>query len=170
MPDGELHLDSYMSILGGFVRPHSFGTLGTDLQTQFGLGSVVYTSLAQTYCSSGLAARIVDMPADDAVARGFCLEDEKEEADKDLKTELARLKVGPACADAVRWSRLYGASLILIIARDGGELKEPLNEATLEEIESLIVYEAPDISVNSYYEDDTQKNFGEPETYRISAG
>ncbi len=168
MPDDfASRFDSYASILGPLGRPHSFGTLGTDIAAQVGLGVAAYGELSRLYVTSGIAARIVDMPSDDAVARGFRLDDEEENSDQDLKSELDRLRVGPLCADGIRWSRLYGASLLVLLIKDGGLWEEPLNEGSIDRIEKILAYESFDIKVESFYSDPSQENFGEPETYRL---
>lgn len=57
------------------------------------------------YELGGLAARIVDMPADAAIAREIEIKGDQDNA---VNNEIDRLKVLPALADMVRWSRYFG--------------------------------------------------------------
>ena len=85
--------------------------------------------LTTTYRESWLAKRIIDMPAQDCTRawytlRGSMAEEETEalrrlEARHDLRRELT---------DAIRWARLFGGSIALIVIRgDEDRLSEPLD-------------------------------------------
>lgn len=83
------------------------------------------------YARGGLYGRVIDMPADKAVARGV----EVEGDDGRLQDELDRLKVLPALADGLRWARLTGGAGIVIVA-DDGKVNQPLNPEAIDQIGS----------------------------------
>ncbi|KAG1214134.1 hypothetical protein G6F35_010205 [Rhizopus arrhizus] len=74
------------------------------------------------YAEGGLPARVVDMIPDTAVSRGVEIT-----GDDRICSELDRLKALPALADAWRWSRLTGGGAIVVVAKDGRSLREPLH-------------------------------------------
>lgn len=130
-----------------------------------GAQAIVPQSNIDLYAAGGVYGRIIDMPADAAVARGVTIEGDQ---DKAIGNELDRLKVLPALADGLRWARLTGGAAIVIVADDGGLLRDPLNLNTLKRIEELKVFDLDDISpTDDRYLDATKSNFGMPERYRV---
>lgn len=132
---------------------------------QLSMGSAV--SALNLYSTGGLFARVVDKPADDVIAKGVTIEGD----DGSVAGELDRLKVMPAIADGIRWSRLTGGAALVLIADDGGLLPVPLNPGSLAQIDEIKVFDLTDISAEpERYNDATQRNFGMPVYYRIQAG
>ncbi|MGJ8513130.1 hypothetical protein R84981_002777 [Carnimonas sp. R-84981] len=117
------------------------------------------------YARGGIAARIIDKPADDAMGRGIILDGDEDNA---VSNELERLKFCSRVADALRWSRLDGGSALLVLT-DTGQLSEEMPE-NIGEITELKVIERYQLSVapGGYYSDPNQGNFGQPETYQIT--
>ena len=110
-------------------------------------------------------ATIVDKPADDCFARGFEVEGDDDDL---MQDELDRLSVASTYADAVRWARLFGASVIMLLAKDGGELTDPLNLNSLDTIEDLIIYDNRHIKpTDVLYTDPESIMYGKPELFRI---
>ena len=146
-----LKLDGYESALIGHRR------------LQLGARGV---SASMLYAQGGLYGRVIDKPADKAVARGVEIEGD----DGRLQAELDRLKVMPALADALRWARLSGGAGIVIVADDGA-VNTPLNPESIGEIAELRVFDIEDISADERrYRDARKANFGMPEFYRVHAG
>lgn len=115
------------------------------------------------YAEGGLPARVVDMLPDTAVSRGVAIT-----GDDRVRGELDRLKALPALADAWRWARLTGGGAIVVIAKDGRALREPMNLDGLDRIEELKVFTLDDVSATDRrYADPNEANFGMPEVYRV---
>ncbi|OOF52551.1 phage portal protein [Rodentibacter trehalosifermentans] len=120
------------------------------------------------YELGGLAARIVDMPADAAISRSLHIEGDEESV---IFAELERLSVLPALADMVRWSRLFGGAVLVLLTDDGGRLNEPLNVNRMQRINEIRVFDLTQIQpTEKRYLDPTQTNYGRFETYRINIG
>ncbi|MDB5849806.1 MAG: hypothetical protein JWP29_3558 [Rhodoferax sp.] len=123
--------------------------------------------ISDLYYSSGVAARIVDMPADDALARGYEIEGDVKNA---IGDELDRLQVGQRITEALRWSRLFGGSVILLITQDGADsLEYPINELSLGLITELRVFDVTDLTVpiGLTYTDPKAANYDEPQFYDV---
>ncbi|CAB3863185.1 hypothetical protein LMG26858_02330 [Achromobacter anxifer] len=115
------------------------------------------------YAEGGLPARVVDMVPDTAVSRGVDIT-----GDDRVRGELDRLKALPALADAWRWARLTGGGAIVVIAKDGHALRDPLNLEGLDRLEELKVFTLDDVSATDRrYSDPNEANFGMPEVYRV---
>ncbi|MCX2960307.1 DUF1073 domain-containing protein [Rodentibacter caecimuris] len=120
------------------------------------------------YELGGLAARIVDMPADAAISRSLHIERDEESV---IFAELERLSALPALADMVRWSRLFGGAVLVLLTDDGGRLNEPLNVNRMQRINEIRVFDLTQIQpTEKRYLDPTQTNYGRFETYRINIG
>lgn len=115
------------------------------------------------YAEGGLPARVVDMIPDTAVSRGVVIA-----GDDRVRDELDRLKALPALADAWRWARLTGGGAILIVAKDGRALRDPLNLDALDTLLELKVFTLDDISATERrYSNPKEANYGMPEIYRV---
>lgn len=146
-----MNQDGYLSAVLGQAL------LGTSIA---GLGGL--DDLAM-YAEGGLPARVVDMLPDTAVSRGVEIE-----GDDRVGGELDRLKALPALADAWRWARLTGGGAIVVIARDGGSLRDPLNLEALDQLLELKVFTLDDVSATEKrYADPNEANYGMPELYRV---
>ncbi len=146
-----MNQDGYLSaVLGQAMLDASAGGLGT------------LDDLAM-YAEGGLPARVVDMIPDTAVSRGVEIT-----GDDRVRGELDRLKALPALADAWRWARLTGGGAIVVVAKDGRALRDPLNLEGLDQLLELKVFTLDDVSATEKrYSDPNEANFGMPEVYRV---
>lgn len=177
-----VRFDNYSNLLSGLGIPSLDRTASTFYsggRSSLGSNNRIYHGasrlwsgrsniyeLADLYTNNGLAAKIIDRPADDAFQRGVEIEGD---ADNVMSDEYDRLSVPAVMSDCIRWSRLYGGSAILLIAKDGGNFEDPLNLDTLDTIEELKVLDVTCINrTGRYYTDPTQINYGKLEYYNIT--
>ena len=117
---------------------------------------------------NALARRIVTAPVDDCVKNWLKIKGDKE--DKILQ-EMEVLGVEKAFVEAGYWDRLYGRSAILIIAKDGKNLDEPLDSKNLDRILRLEVFDKRDIledfSGLLVNDDPNDENFGNTEYFTL---
>lgn len=107
------------------------------LHTSWGFRTVLDDSqLSSMYNSEGLAARIVDMMADDMTREGWALENDTEGL---ILDEFKRLDVQEKVNYALKQARLFRGSLIVIVT-ENERLEEPLREN--KKIKMLRVYSA----------------------------
>lgn len=120
------------------------------------------------YELGGLAARVVDMPADAAISRSIEIQGDQ---DNVISNELDRLKILPALADMVRWSRLFGGSVMVLLADDGARLSEPLDPRRIRRIDEVRIFDLSQISPTANrYLDPTKPNYGRYSSYRLNIG
>lgn len=121
--------------------------------------------LQRLYDEDGVAATIVDRPAEDALASGFEVEgDEGEE----ILNEYDRLGAEIALIDAVRLARLTGGGVLQVISRDAALMGEALDLGRIEEITELRVFPATALMPGDRrYDDPKLPEHGRPETYWI---
>lgn len=123
--------------------------------------------LSNIFIGNSLARKIVSLPADEATKHWISIP-----ADKNgfAAKMLDNLGAEEKFADAVRWSRLYGGSAILMLANDGGTLEDPLDEKNIKEIEQLRVYDKTQIFWNDavLYDDPQDCKYGQPQYYEIN--
>lgn len=97
--------------------------------------------LAEKYQYNGLFSKIIDRPAEEALKHGM----EYNVSDADLREflddALDRLDWEEKAVTAIRWARLFGGSIIVMLLDDGGGLEEPVNWQDVRSVEELRVYE-----------------------------
>jgi len=132
--------------------------------------------LAQIYAADGLFSKIVDIPAEAAFKYGYEIEISDPDVKEFVTSTLEELNFNQEAIQALKWSRLFGGSVILMLVDDGLDLDEPLNWDAIEGINQLLIFERPEVQPEyestymhtpDQYRTDKFK-FGQPEYYRIS--
>ena len=85
---------------------------------------ITWEELSQMYATGGVISKVVDCVADDATRNGWYIKNDKKNK---ITQAMKDLGVQPKINEALKWSRLYGGSVILIGALDGENLDKPLN-------------------------------------------
>jgi phage-related protein (TIGR01555 family) len=120
--------------------------------------------LTEHYESNGLFGKIIDAPAEEAIKHGFTAELKKPEDEELLNDALDALNWEEKAATAIKWARLYGGAIIVMLINDGRGIDEPLNLYNIRSIDGVKVYERaivqPDWAAALY---------GEPRYYQVSS-
>lgn len=140
-------------------------------------GIVPDMELTEQYMENGLFAKIIDSPAEEAVKRGYDFKLDDKTAENFILDELDRLDWEETAATAIKWARLYGGALVVMLVDDGCALDEPLDWDGVEAVEELLVYERavvqPDYgslyTYNPEKEGKRGSRFRRPEFYRINS-
>lgn len=135
--------------------------------------------LTGLYEGNGLFSKIIDTPAEEALKHGFDLNLKSDELNAFVEDALDDLEWEEKAATAIKWARLYGGALIVMLIDDGRGLEEPVDWEHLRSIDELRVYERsivqPDYA--SLYQQDyggkgvgnRVSKFGQPEYYYVSS-
>ena len=122
-----------LSALDGFTNKTAF--LGED-SPLFASGTFVRSGLSMqpeklttAYRENWLAKRIIDMPTEDMTRSWYTLSTSMPEADLQALRELeAKHSVKQEIANAIRWARLYGGSIaVMVLWGEENRLDEPLD-------------------------------------------
>lgn len=175
----------------GAVRPHredgyvnllnKYGTSQDNSEAyQFEREPIIPDmQLTGLYEGNGLFSKIIDTPAEEALKHGFDLNLKNDEVNAFVEEALDELELEEKAATAIKWARLYGGALIVMLINDGGGLEQPVNWQNVKSIDELRVYERaivqPDYS--SLYRQDyggkgegnRVSKFGQPEFYYVSS-
>lgn len=129
--------------------------------------------LTATYRVSWLAKRIIDMPSEDMTRAWYRLSTSIPESELDALRRLeAKHSVKQEIANAIRWGRLYGGALaVMVIRGEEDRLEEPLDYDMLlpECFQGLLVLDraqgiSPSLELVSDLDD---PDFGLPEYYTV---
>jgi len=123
---------------------------------------------ANIYMGSGLGRRIADLPATEMTRAGVDFENMDEGTEDAVLAKFDDLAVMHHVADALRWSDVFGGSLIVMGINDGGQLDQPLNESGIKSVEFLRVYDRYQTSVHRRYMDPMNPGYGKVELWTIS--
>lgn len=175
----------------GAVRPHredgyvnllnKYGTSQDNSEAyQFEREPIIPDmQLTGLYEGNGLFSKIIDTPAEEALKHGFDLNLKNDEVNTFVEEALDELEWEEKAATAIKWARLYGGALIVMLINDDGGLEQPVNWQNVKSIDELRVYERaivqPDYS--SLYRQDyggkgegnRVSKFGQPEFYYVSS-
>lgn len=135
--------------------------------------------LTGLYEGNGLFSKIIDTPAEEALKHGFDLNLKSDELNAFVEDALDDLEWEEKAATAIKWARLYGGALVVMLIDDGRGLEEPVDWEHIRSIDELRVYERsivqPDYA--SLYQQDyggkgvgnRVSKFGQPEYYYVSS-
>lgn len=135
--------------------------------------------LTSLYEGNGLFTKIIDAPAEEALKHGFDLNLKNEDIETFVEEALDDLDWEAKAATAIKWARLYGGAIIVMLIDDGRGLEEPVDWQHIRSIDELRVYERaivqPDYT-SLYMQDYGGKGpgnrvskFGQPEFYYVSS-
>lgn len=133
----QLRQDGYVNLL------NKYGT-AQDNSTAYSYtpeGPVSDMDLTEMYQDGGLFSKIIDAPAEEAVKKGFETGVTDDKAEEYIQDTLAWLEWDESIATAIKWSRLYGGSIAVMMIDDGRGLDEPLDLGAVRGIEELRVYD-----------------------------
>ena len=99
-------------------------------------------SLTMFYEGNGLFAKIIDAPAEEALKHGFGLDDVSDQEVEDFYREaLDELDWEETAMTAIKWARLFGGSIAVMLINDGRGLDEPLDWKNIQSIDDIRVYD-----------------------------
>jgi uncharacterized protein len=132
--------------------------------------------VSDIYRGDGIGKKIIDIPAKDMVRPGFSVEGDTDNA---IFKYLSRLKLQSTLKSAIRWSRLFGGSMIIMGIDDGTKVRTneqrkylelPLRENNIKKIGFFQVYDRRQITwyATDIDQDPSSENYGKPKRYRIT--
>lgn len=157
-------LDGWFNVFTGM------GNANTDkrVNTKFALSEILSDQdLIEIYRGDGLGRRVIDVPVGDSIRNWFYIEND---TDNVIIRYLARLSAKKYVKSALRWSRLFGGSVLYMGVDDGQTAEKPVNETRIKGIRFFEVYDKRSISwmPDDLYSDERNPKFGQPEIYTIT--
>lgn len=133
----DYRMDGYMNMLNKYGTPTDSST-AYEYQPE---GLIPDITLTTQYESNGIFAIIIDTPADEAMKHGFDLGIEDKDVTTLINKKLISLDFAERFSTAIKWSRLYGGSVIVMMIDDGRLLEEPVDWGNVRGIDELRVYD-----------------------------
>ncbi|MCK5025115.1 MAG: DUF1073 domain-containing protein [Nanoarchaeota archaeon] len=121
------------------------------------------------YVYNWLAAKVIDIPIDDATRKWRNILVPDADKKKDIETALKDFDVKGKVNQAFKWARVFGGSVILAII-EGDDQEEPLAVESIKEgsLKNFIVLDRYNIHPEIINRDILSYNFGKPEYYMVS--
>lgn len=124
--------------------------------------------MIRLYESNGLFAAIIDKPSDEAIRSGFTIEGIKDRSIVDYCTEeLDFLGWDSIAANAIRWARLLGGALAVLLVNDGRGIDEPLDMKHARSIDAIRLYDRSLIQPNTVIHPTPTPESTEPEYFDV---
>lgn len=133
------NMDGYYNML------NKYGTR-QDNQTAYDYLSDPFVddmTLVKMYEGNGLFSTVIDRPAEEATKHGFDIDFGKEEVSNYIYERMDDIGFEEQFTTAIKWSRLYGGAIGVLIINDGKGLEEPLDKKNVTSIEEIRVFERP---------------------------
>lgn len=147
--------------------------LGTNKDARnyntFTKGRVIdYNLASELYTYNWLAAKVVDIPVEDALRKWRSLLIPDADVKKVIEDKVKALKVKSKLELAFKWSRVYGGAVILAII-NGDNPEEPLVIDNIKEgtLNNFIVLDRYNIYPEEVNRNILSDNFGNPEYYTV---
>lgn len=122
--------------------------------------------LTQFYEGNGLFAKIIDTPAEEAFRCGFTIKGVVPGDGIENAVDLLEwLQWEETATTAVKWARLFGGSMIVMLINDGGGIEEPLRLEKVRSVDGLIVYDRSIVRPTPVGEDCS--SYPMPEYYQV---
>lgn len=169
------HNDGYVNLLNKYGTSHD----NSEAYRYEREPLVPDMQLTSLYEGNGLFSKIIDTPAEEALKHGYELNLNNDELDVFVEDALDELEWEDKAATAIKWARLYGGAIIVMLINDGHGLEEPVDWKHIKSIDELRVFERavvqPDYA--SLYMQDyggrgkahRTSRFGEPEFYYVNS-
>lgn len=163
----EIRQDGYVNLMNKWGTSQD-ASEGYRFQRELVTPDMELTTL---YTDNGLFTKIIDAPAEEALKQGFDLGLNNPDIEKFVSRSLDDLRWEEHAATAMKWSRLYGGSIIVMLIDDGRGLEEPLNWKNIRSIDELHVFERPVVwpDYNSLYAGDIRNYRGRRRGRRLHA-
>ena len=129
-----------------------------------------FNQLENMYRSNWLIGKIVDVIAEDMTAAGIKINTQDDPADLDrIYREIARMGVKGRLTDAIRWARLYGGAIAVMLI-DGHDLESPLDIKTVNKnsFRGLHVLDRHHVDPSIEPIDQIGPNMGQPLYYNLA--
>ena len=98
--------------------------------------------LTMNYESNGLFAKIIDTPAEEAIKHGFELEGVTDQKVQDFYEQaLDELDWEETAMTCIKWARLFGGSIAVMLINDGRGLDEPVDWKNIQSIDDIRIFD-----------------------------
>jgi len=125
------------------------------------------TILEAAYIHNGFARLICDKSAEEMTRAGFEIEGLPDDVTDSIKSRLEELEATKRFNEAIKWRNAFGGGLIVLGLDDGAMLNEPLNEARVQGVEFMRVYDRFEAICDKRYDDPANIKHGEIELWGI---
>lgn len=154
-----------------FLTRTGIGTGNANDGARYGLNPITRNRLQMefVYRGSWIAGQVIDAVAEDMTREGVSIEsDDKPDKQLELEKDVSRLQVWPKLCESIKWARLYGGAIAMILI-DGQDPSTPLREDSIGEgqfkgllpldrwavqptLEDLVTEFGPDLGKPKYYD------------------
>lgn len=118
-------------------------------------------ALTAYYEESGLFAKIIDVPAEEALRKGFEIESNDILANELFYDLYEQLNIDEILITAIKRTRLFGGCIVVMLINDGGGIEEPLNFKRINSIDGMKIYDCSLITFD--------ENTKEPELFSVNS-
>ena len=120
-----------------------------------------YDDMIALYEGSGLFAKVIDTPAEEAVRKAPVLRGGGEAAEI-VAEAFERIGWEEQAGTAVQWARLFGGAIAVMLIDDGGRLEDPVKMERVRSVDDMRVYPCSQVRIDLAPD-------GQPERFHVSS-
>lgn len=125
--------------------------------------------LEWAYQGSWICGLAVDIVAEDMTREGIELTCEDPAVSDKINSVIERTRVWDSICDALKWSRLYGGSIAVMLI-DGDDMEQPLGQIRPGSFKGLCVLDRWQIDITGETVQELGPEFGKPKYYNVLSG
>lgn len=119
------------------------------------------------YQGSWVFRQAIDVKVKDSVRAWVDLKTDDKDIVSGVANKIKELKAIKNTMESLRLARMYGGSILVVGAIDGGEAEEELNEDKITEIKFLQPLDRWQLNIAEKFTNPLEPNYGEPKIYSI---
>ena len=120
------------------------------------------------YSGAWIVQRAINVLIEDATKAWVDFKTEDPDVIEYINDKVKTIQLQKNVFEALRLARLYGGSILVMGAADGGNAEEPLNEDSIKSIDFLFTVDRWQLTIAKRYADPLKPKFREPELYVIN--
>lgn len=156
----------------GFINLlKSFGS-SNDTRTQTGYGytkriSRFYQMLDDLYATSGIAAKVVDIPIEDAFREGRTIEYKENEEDKKKELEEFYIQIDEKIELGLKYARVFGGAALILVSADD-DLAKPVTQMRQGDLINIAVVDASQLIPQNLERNPLSSDYLKPAGYTVT--
>ena len=156
--------DGFVNLLKGLGTAEKDTRVQTNYQETKRI-SRLWSMLDDLYATNSLAAKVIDIPINDAFREGRLLD--IEDANKRDEVEELYIDIDTKINLALKYADVFGGAVLVVVSKDD-ELSKPITNMTKGDLVNVAVLDASQLVPQTLDRNPLSKNYNKPTSYLIT--
>ena len=156
--------DGFVNLLKGLGTAEKDTRVQTNYQETKRI-SRLWSMLDDLYATNSLAAKVIDIPINDAFREGRLID--MQDANKRDEVEELYIDIDTKINLALKYADVFGGSVLVVVSKDD-ELSKPITNMTKGDLVNVAVLDASQLVPQTLDRNPLSKNYNKPTSYLIT--